>query len=223
MKNDTNDVQGIIWDLDNTLYRFTDDFICSCNEAAAKAAQKLGITLSYEDTLKLAERSEAEHGYSMHGYVADHGLSYASLHFPFHDNIDEKVIAPIDGMRAALECAVCPQAIVTNASRGWAERVLKYCGLDDLFPADHIVPMEDVGFKAKALTDEGFKKAADIIKVPHNKIIMADDLDRNLILPHKLGMKTVYMHHGDTMKDLPAYIDNQFTNPIELVEKYFKF
>ena len=221
MQIKTENIQAIIWDLDNTLYRFTDDFVRSCNEAAAKAAQEQGITLSYEDTLKLAERSEVEHGYSMHGYVTDHGLSYASLHFPFHDNIDEKVIEPIAGMHDALVSIKFPQAIVTNASRGWAERVLKYCGLDDLFEENMIVPMEDVNFKAKAQTDAAFIKTANIMNVANNKILMVDDLDRNLIFPNKLGMQTAFMNHNDPMKVLPAYVDGQFQNPIALIKELF--
>ena len=116
MALDTSAIRGVIWDLDNTLYRFTDKFYRSCTEAAAQAAQELGINLSYDETLRLAERSEAEHGYSMHAYVTDHGLSYTALHFPFHQRIDETVIETIDGVKEALESLDIPQVILTNAS-----------------------------------------------------------------------------------------------------------
>jgi FMN phosphatase YigB (HAD superfamily) len=211
-------VSGIIWDLDNTLYRFTDDFLKSCTKAAAKAAQELGINLSYEDTLKLAERSEIEHGYSMHGYVTDHGLSYASLHFPFHENIDETVIEPIKGISLYLNRLSLPQVILTNASRDWANRALKHVKLDDLFDDSLIIPMEDINFKPKARTDKGFKMAAKKLALPWEEILMVDDLDRNLIIPSQLGMQCAYMHHGDPMEDLPDFVDDQFKNPTELIK-----
>ena len=203
-------IEGVIWDLDNTLYRFTDEFYRSCTEAAATAAQDLGINLSYEDTLRLAERSENEHGYSMHGYITDHGLSYASLHFPFHKKIDETVIAPILGMKEMLESHGLPQIILTNASRCWAKRVLRHIGIYHLFESGGIIPMEDVGFKPKAKTSKGFKRAAELLDIDVENLLMVDDLDRNLIIPNDMGMQTAYVHHGDPMEELPDFVDQQF-------------
>ena len=217
MALETAQIQGIIWDLDNTLYRFTDEFITACNVAAAKAAQNLGIELSYEDTLKLAERSEAEHGYSMHGYVTDHGLSYADLHFPFHQNIDETVVEPIAGAIEALEVFQGRQVILTNASRCWAERILKYVGIDHLFEDQDIIPMEDVGFKAKASNDQGYLKGVELLNFKPEEVLMVDDLDRNLKQAKSVGLHTVYMHHGDPMPELPDFIDDQSENLVSLI------
>lgn len=214
-------VKGLIWDLDNTLYRFTDEFYRSCTEAAAQVAQDLGINLSYEDTLKLAERSEEEYGYSMHGYVTEHGLSYASLHFPFHQRIDEKVIDPIFGMKEALESFQLPQVILTNASRCWAERVLKYIGIDHLFEPEKIIPMEDVNFEPKARSKKGFFKALEVLDISADNGLMVDDLDRNLMIPNDIGMQTVYIHHGDQFDELPYFINDQFDGALDVI-KYLK-
>lgn len=218
MPLDVNRIQGIIWDLDNTLYRFTDAFYHACTKAAAEAAKELGIDLSYDETLRLAERSESEHGFAMHGYVTDHGLSYASLHFPFHQKIDEGVIAPIAGLKSALQSLELPKVILTNSSRCWAERVLKYTQLDDFFESHQIIPLEDVDFKAKAQTNKGFKKAVEILDLPPENIMMVDDLDRNLIFPHDMGLQTAYLHYGDAMGDLPDFIDGQFYGAIDVIK-----
>jgi pyrimidine 5'-nucleotidase len=215
---DVSRIQGVIWDLDNTLYRFTDEFYRACTVAAAQAAQELGISLSYEDTLRLAERSEQEYGYSMHGYVTDHGLSYASLHFPFHQKIDETVIDKIDGVKEALKHLKLPQVILTNASRCWAERVLNYTGMKELFPDDRIIPMEDVGFEPKARTARGFLKAKRLLSLDAENVLMVDDLDRNLIIPCDLGMQTAYIHHGDPIEELPGYIDAQYEGILDVVK-----
>ena len=211
-------IHGVIWDLDNTLYRFTDEFYKSCTVAAAKAARELGISLNYEDTLRLAERSEDEHGYSMHGYVTDHGLSYASLHFPYHQRISETVIEPIEGLREALENLKIPQIILTNASRCWADRALKYIGIDHLFEPDKIIPMEDVNFEPKARSDKGFKMALDRLGIRADNALMVDDLDRNLMMPHGLGLQTAYIHHGDKMHDLPDFIDEQIAGVLDVIK-----
>ncbi|HPF78359.1 MAG TPA: HAD hydrolase-like protein [Alphaproteobacteria bacterium] len=219
MPLDKSRIHGVVWDLDNTLYRFTDAFYKSCTEAAAQAALEMGIKLSYEDTLKLAERSEQEYGYSMHGYVTDHGLTYASLHFPFHQRIDETVIDPIEGVEKALRRIKMPQVILTNASRCWAQRVLKFTGLDQMFPDDKIVPMEDVNFEPKARSTKGFRKAAKILGIPPENLLMVDDLDRNLAMAYEVGLQTAYIHHGDPMQELPDFIDEQFKDVLYL-EKF---
>ncbi|HPD82325.1 MAG TPA: HAD hydrolase-like protein [Alphaproteobacteria bacterium] len=213
-------IEGVIWDLDNTLYRFTDKFIKSCNVAAAKAAQDLGLNFTYEETVKIAEKSEAEYGYSMHIYITDHGLSYQDLHVPFHQNIDETVIQPIEKTAQALDKFKGRQAIVTNASRCWAQRVLKYLNLDDVFKYHEIIPMEDVNYEPKARSDKGFIRAAEILRLPPDRLLMVDDLDRNLIIPHKMGMQTAYMYHNDPMVELPEFVSIQSENLVSLMEVF---
>lgn len=220
MALDIYKVKGIIWDLDNTLYRFTDELKAHCNVAAAKAAQDLGINFSYEDTVKIAERSEEKYGYSLHVYVTDHGLSYQDLHVPFHQNIDENVILKINGARAALEKFQGKQVILTNASRCWAERALKHIGVDDMFQRHEIIPMEDVGYEPKARSDKGYKKACEILGLEPTQTLIADDLDRNLIPAHKMGIQTIYMHHGEPMVEQPEFVTDQFENLVSLMQAF---
>ena len=209
---DFSQIKGIIWDLDNTLYRFSGEFRQSCNVAAAKAALEAGLDLPFEAALHLAERSESEHGMSMHAYITDHGLSVADLHIPFHRHIDESIIRPFMTLPALLEDLSLPQAILTNASRCWAERALQHIGLRHLFPDTHIIPIEDVGFEPKATTEKGFRKALEVLNISADRVVMVDDLNRNLEMAHKVDLKTVYMHYDDPFETLPGFIDAQFEN-----------
>lgn len=220
MPLDQNRIKGIIWDLDNTLYRFTDEFKTHCNQAAAEAALEVGIDLSHADAFKIAERSEELYGYSMHIYVTDHGLSYADLHIPFHRRIDENIIEPIEGALGALEKFKGHQVILTNASRCWAERALNYIGANHLFKEEEIIPIEDVDFVPKARDRDGFNRALEILNIPANDVLMVDDLDRNLVIPHQMGMQTVYMHHGKPIEHLPETITDQAENLVTLMDSF---
>jgi len=215
-------IKGVIWDLDNTLYRFTDAFKEQCNRAAAKAAHDQGINLSYDDTLKLAQKSETDHGYSIHLYVTHHGFTYDSLHVPFHDNIDETTIESIEGVAGSVRALNLPQAILTNASHGWAKRVLKHMGIDDLFEDSHITASEDVNFEVKSQGKAGFNRALDALGLPAEEVVMVDDLDRNLIIPHEMGMQTAYLHYDDPIADLPHYMDVQFENVLGVFDAFKK-
>lgn len=215
-----NTIKGIIWDLDNTLYRFSDAFKHVCNKAAAKAAIDIGLDMSFDDALHIAERSETEHGYSMHGYVTDHGLSIADLHFPFHANIDERIIAPFDGLSVQLRALEVPQVILTNASRCWARRALTHIGADDIFDEGQVIAIEDVDFEPKARSEKGFLRALELLNLPAGDVLMVDDLDRNLAMAHRIGFKTAYIHYDDPVDGLPDFMTAQYEDIMALLEEY---
>ncbi|NQZ14900.1 MAG: HAD hydrolase-like protein [Alphaproteobacteria bacterium] len=210
MTKNNKEIEGVIWDLDNTLYRFTDGFRHHCNVAAAKAAKEKGIDLPYDDCVKIAERSEEEFGYSMHIYITHHGFSYADLHFSFHQNIDENIIEPIEGLIDKIKVINLPQIILTNGSRCWAERALTRIGANDLFDSNKIIAMEDVNFEPKARSLSGFRKALIQLGTNPSNTLFVDDLDRNLVKAKELDLQTAYVHYGDKMDILSDDIDYQF-------------
>lgn len=220
MALDVSKIKGVIWDLDNTLYRFSDEFKAHCNRAAAEAAIEVGIDMSHTDAVKIAERSENLHGYSMHIYITDHGLSYADLHIPFHSRIDEKCVEPIEGALGALEVFNGHQVVLTNASRCWAERALNFIGAKKYFDDDQIVPIEDVDFMPKAQGEDGFNRALEILDLDPQDVLMVDDLDRNLKIAHEIGMQTAYMHHGKPMIEIPNYVSDQYENLVTMMRNF---
>jgi len=199
-------VEAVIWDLDNTLYRFTDQQKYQCNEAAAKAAQANGLDLPYDELLKIAIASEEEYSYSLHHYTLYHDLAYRDLHHPFHDAIEVENIQPVKGVRETVEEIDLPKVILTNATRQWTHRVLKYCDLDDLFHDHEILAMEDFEYEPKARGTRGLDRAIDTLNKPIENIVIVDDLERNLKLPKQKGLKTVLVHGQSNA----AHIDYQF-------------
>lgn len=211
------DIRGIIWDLDGTLYRYNDLFIKACNIAAARAAQSLGVNISYEESVALAVRSENEHGYSLHGFIHELGLSYDRLHHPFHEFIDENLIEKNEVFVKALERLNLPQVLLTNASRGWANRTLTHLGMKHLFPDNHIIAMEDVNYTPKARGPAGFEKAMEVLALPPGQVAVVDDLPRNLVIPKSMGIRTVFITHGCSVnEDVSA--DWTMANPLEICE-----
>ncbi|MBN8520557.1 MAG: HAD hydrolase-like protein [Alphaproteobacteria bacterium] len=206
MTPDLSHIRGIIWDLDGTLYRFDDLFIKACNVAAARAAQSLGVNITYEQAVALAVKSEAEQGYSLHGFIHEYGLTYAQLHAPFHQHIDEKLIQRNDDFVKALESLCLPHVLLTNASRDWANRALSHLGMKHLFLDHHIIPMEDVNFTPKSRGKEGFEKALFCLSLSAKDVLIVEDLPRNLYIPHQMGMTTALVTHGGAMPlvDIPV-------------------
>ncbi len=211
-------VEGIIWDLDNTLYRFTSAFRHHCNEAAAKLAVQIGLDMSEEEAFALAEKSESLYGYSIHYYVKDYGMSYRDVHGAYHDMIDVVHIDMIAGIRDHLLALDKPQVILTNASRGWAYRALTHAGLKDLFPDDKIIAVEDADFEAKSISAKGFNLAVERLNVPPKNIIMVDDLARNLKIAHDIGMQTAHICYDEVQDNLEDHVHAQFETAIDCAQ-----
>lgn len=214
---DLSHIRGIIWDLDGTLYRFDDLFIKACNVAAARAAQSLGVDITYEQAVALAVKSEAEQGYSLHGFIHEYGLSYAQLHAPFHQHIDEKLIQRNDDFIKALESVNLPHVLLTNASRDWADRALSHLGMKHLFSDDHIIPMEEVDFIPKSRGRAGFDKAVSCLSMSPKDILIVEDLPRNLHIPHHMGMTTALVTHGGVLPALDILVDLVVHDVIQIV------
>jgi putative hydrolase of the HAD superfamily len=85
-------IQGIIWDLDNTLYRLDEALEHSFNLAIAKSAIALGVPLTLEQASEMAHRSFIEYGFSGKVFIDRYDISYEKLHFDFHKYLDESVV-----------------------------------------------------------------------------------------------------------------------------------
>jgi len=210
-------IKGIIWDLDNTLYRFDQAFINACNHAAAKTICTLIPDLSFDQALDQAEKSYQEHGFSGHSFVNHYGGNYQDYHFTFHETIDEKILQHNEEMNRLMADLNLPHAIITNASRHWAHRALNHLGLRDFFPDDHIIPLEDSAFEPKARSRKPFEMACAKLNLKTADVLMVEDTARNLKVAKDMGMTTVLIHHGHKPEAEQDFIDLEFSDTVSLM------
>lgn len=201
-----NRVEGVIWDLDNTLYRFNEDFIHACNLASARAAIALGVPLRLGDALALAEESYAFNSFSGHFFIERHGIRRADYHAAFHDQLDEKVLRKSEETRACFATSRLAHVLVTHASRSWALRTLEHLGLRDYFPDERIVALEDAGYEQKCSSRRPFDLALAQLSLPAEKAVVVEDTLRNLRVPHEMGLATILVHHGRVPVDIPGFV-----------------
>jgi putative hydrolase of the HAD superfamily len=212
-------VKGVIWDLDNTLYRFDSVFEDACNRAAARTICTLVDGLSFDDAFKVAETSYAQHGYSGKALITQYGIDYRDYHFSFHEEIDEKILTRNDAMLQALADLNKPQVIVTNASRHWVEKALAHLGLRDFFTDENIIALGDSDFEPKAYSRRPFDMARNRLSLPIENIIVVEDMAKNLKVPKEMGFTTALIHHGRTPVEQYDYIDLEFPDTLSLLEK----
>ncbi|MEM6781663.1 MAG: HAD family hydrolase [Pseudomonadota bacterium] len=217
---DTTKIKGIIWDLDNTLYRFDDAFEKACNIASARAAIDMGVQLSLNEAIVVAESSFEKHGYSGLIFEREYNICFKDYHFKYHDAIDEKIIEANEDMKAELGRLNLPHVILTNASRRWARRVIAHLGLDPWFPDEAIIAQEDSEFTPKARGPRGFEIALEKLGLPCGEILMVDDMTKNLRIPKDMGLQTALIHHGKKHDAVPDFVDAEFPDTLALMQAF---
>ena len=206
----TENMRGIVWDLDNTLYRVDELMEDAFNIAVARAAVAAGAPLTMPAAVDMARRGWREHGYSGHLFIRDFNLGRDELHEGFHGFLDETIIKKSHEVRACFESLPVDHALVTHSHRGWARRVLAHLGLAEWFAEERILGLEDYGFRHKHACRSSFQQALGILALEAEQAFMVEDTLHNLKFPHEMGMTTVFIHHGRLPGEMPDYVDLSF-------------
>jgi putative hydrolase of the HAD superfamily len=175
-----------VFDLDNTLYpassglfRQIDErmraFVRArfgCDDGEAHAIQK-GYYRSYGTTLNGLMH---EHGVDPHEFLG------------FVHEIDVTGLTPNPRLAAHLSELPGRKVVFTNGSARHAERVCRQLGLHGSF--DGVMDIIALGFRPKPHT-EAYETLFSHFKAAPTRAAMFEDLPRNLIPAHKLGVRTV--------------------------------
>ncbi len=180
-----------IFDLDNTLYAADTDLF---EQIDARMTQWLGrqFALSPADARAMQKRYYAEHGTTLAGLMSVHGLPPGPFLDYVHD-IDLSVLSPHPELRAALEALPGRRLVFPNGSTRHAERVLGALGLDGVF-AD-CFDIEATGWLPKP-QPAAFARLVEAHAFDPRAAAMFEDLARNLVPAHALGMRTVLVRSG---------------------------
>ncbi len=211
-------LEGVIWDLDNTLYRFNADFEQACHIAAARAAVKGGADLTHEAALEICYRSYEIHGHSYRMFIDEYRLDKVQLHYDFHEFIDEKLIRKSAELVQLFGKTHLKHALVTHASGAWARRALEHIGLAAFFPDERIIPAEEINFERKDESRAPFEKALSLLELSPEKAAVVEDLAPNLRIPHEMGLMSVLVHYGQRPEPMPAHVTMDCNNAAEFLE-----
>lgn len=220
MTKSLQNIKGIIWDLDDTLYKVTPALHQSMRESVARAVVKMGYDISFEDALKMAIESQEKHRLTVKMLVDKFGIEKRDMHLPFHAEMDHKVTNACPDLPSAF--ASQPEikhVLMTHASREWAIRMLDHLGLADFFEDKAILGLEDVDFEHKHESDRVTKTSLEIMGLNPNEAAFAEDRDWNLTIPHEMGLTTILIDHPTQPRELPTHVDYRFDRAADFLNK----
>jgi len=194
-----------IFDLDHTLYPDPADKYERYARANQRALADMNVTMDFETVKRLGTQSFKERGDQLLVFVEDYGLDYAVLNKLYHGYAVEEFKDGIT-LKPSIrdyfnQIAKEDKVILTHATSDWAHSILQGLGMADNLYAEHVLAQDHPSInyirKDDMLNGEQiFRTALEVLQARAEDTVMYEDVAANLIIPKKLGMKTVLVHWG---------------------------
>lgn len=185
-----------VFDLDNTLYPRSCNLFAQIDVLITDYVMRV-TGLPRAAARKLQKDYYRDHGTTLNALMKMHGVDPEDYLSRVHA-IDYAPVPPAPQLVAVLRALPGRKFIFTNADSGHAEKVLARLGAGDLF--DGIFDIRAAAFEPKpaAATYERFLARHGVAP---ERAVMFDDLEKNLHVPHEIGMATVQVTAEDGFAD----------------------
>jgi len=185
-RNTFDHVDTWVFDLDNTLYPHHVNLWQQVDKRIGEYVSRW-LNVSPEEARRIQKDYYLRFGTTMRGMMSLHGVS-ADDYLAYVHQIDHSPLEPNPAMGAAIAKLPGRKLILTNGSVDHVDKVLERLGLSGHFDAVFDIIAADLEPKPASQTYERFLRLHDVDPA---KAAMFEDLARNLVIPHHLGMTTV--------------------------------
>jgi putative hydrolase of the HAD superfamily len=175
-----------VFDLDNTLYPH---HVNLWQQVDARIGEFIGahLKISAEQARVIQKDYYRRYGTSMRGMMTEHGVR-ADDYLAYVHQIDHSPLEPNPAMGAAIARLPGRKLILTNGSVDHVDKVLARLGIAGHFEAVFDIIAAELEPKPAPQTYQKFLRDH---RVDASTAAMFEDLARNLVVPHALGMTTV--------------------------------
>ncbi len=179
-------VETWVFDLDNTLYPHEARVWPQVDERITLFLSEL-FGLDGLSARALQKYFYQRYGTTLKGLMQEHGLS-ADDFLDFVHEIDLTDLAPDPNLGEAIGALPGRKLIYTNGTRKHAENVAGKLGILNRF--DGVFGISEGGYTPKP-EQAAFELFFKAFGVDPRKAAMFEDIEKNLVVPHGVGMKTV--------------------------------
>jgi putative hydrolase of the HAD superfamily len=175
-----------VFDLDNTLYPHHVNLWQQVDARISEFVSRW-LNVTAEEARATQKDYYRRFGTTMRGMMTLHGV-HADDYLAYVHQIDHSPLEPNPRMGAAIAKLPGRKLILTNGSADHADKVLERLGLSGHFDAVFDIVAAKLEPKPVPQT---YRRFLDLYAVDPAKSAMFEDLARNLVVPHELGMTTV--------------------------------
>jgi putative hydrolase of the HAD superfamily len=177
----------LLCDLDDTLYPASSGVMRAVGQLILRyMLDRVGIPSDRVNQM----RSEYYHAYgtTMRGLILHHAIDPLDYLAFVHDLPLREYIQPNPALEAMLSRIPLRKAVITNADRYHAGRVLDVLGVRHHF--EWIIDVQDFGFNSKP-HPSSYERMLEIVEARPGECIMVEDVAHNLAPARAMGMLTV--------------------------------
>ena len=187
------DTETWVFDLDNTLYSVSSNLWSQIDERMKGFIAKF-LDLPEDQAYRVQKDYFRRHGTTLRGLMMRHDID-PHVFMDFVHDIDLSSVGPDVALSEALKDLPGRKLVFTNSDLRHAERILEHLGITQHF--DAVFDIEDCGFipKPEPQVYEALLKRHAIMA---STSVMVEDMARNLIPAHDLGMATVWLKNDTT-------------------------
>ena len=179
-------VEAWIFDLDNTLYPRNSNLFRQVDDRIRAYVCKL-LNVDEAEGQRIQRGFYKDHGTTLRGLMLSHQVNPDEFLQFVHD-IDHSAVKPDPALGAAILRLPGKKYIFTNGSRLHAEKVAERLGFPRHF--EDIFDIVDANLVPKP-ERETYDRFVSRFRVKPKRAAMFEDLARNLVVPHAVGMRTV--------------------------------
>jgi putative hydrolase of the HAD superfamily len=180
------DIDTWVFDLDNTLYPHHVNLWQQVDKRIGEFVSAW-LKVSAEEARRIQKDYYRRFGTTMRGMMTEHGVR-ADDFLAYVHQIDHSPLQPNPAMGAAIARLPGRKLILTNGSIDHADKVLQRLGIGSHFEAVFDIIAAELEPKPAPQTYHKFLRDHGVDPL---KSAMFEDLARNLVIPHQLGMTTV--------------------------------
>jgi putative hydrolase of the HAD superfamily len=181
-----------VFDLDNTLYPRECNLFAQVDSRITRYVMAV-TKLEFEPARVLQKSYYRDHGTTLNGLMREYRIDPEDFLRSVHD-IDYSPVEAHPALATAIAGLKGRKFILTNGDVRHAENVLVRLGIDKAaFETIHDVRAMDYEPKPARSAYRGLLERHGI---EPQHAVMFDDLAKNLLVPHELGMKTVHVVAG---------------------------
>ncbi len=180
-----------VFDLDNTLYPRECNLFAQIDVLITRYVMDV-TRLDFEAARSLQKNYYRDYGTTLNGLMHAHKIDPEHFLNTVHA-IDYSPVEAHPALIDAIRALPGRKFILTNGDTNHARSVLGRLGGPDLFEDVHDIRAMTFVPKPHKQAYDGFLSRYDI---DPTKAIMFDDLEKNLVVPHEIGMATVQVVPG---------------------------
>lgn len=185
-------IETWVFDLDNTLYPPECDLFSQVDVRMRDFISDY-LNVDAEEARRLQKHYYVEHGTTLSGLMKVHDLAPKAF-LDYVHQIDVSHIAPADDLNQAIERLPGRKVIFTNGTVAHAENVTKQLGITHHF--DEVYDIVAVDYTPKP-APQAYARFVAGTGINPKRSAMFEDIARNLLAPHDLGMTTVWVRPGE--------------------------